>query len=1795
MRVSRLVGVLAIVIAFLVTAYVPGPRVPAAQAADGPVVLVDAWAVDPTPFVAAGGEVLTNYGNGYFLIRLPRGLQDDVRDVVGVNTLAERTKVDVYYSGVRFDTAVGEPAIPAALKATTPGTYLLQFVGPIQSGWVSELERAGLAFDAYLANYAFVVRGSAAAITAARGSSHVGWVGAYHPAYKVSGDLLARTGAVYASIMGLHSISPDALAARVAALGGGVEQAWDLPPTVIATVPADRLAAIAHEPDVLAIEEYFTPVTLDRIAGQIHKFHPAWDTRRSGLSSSLTGRSPGPDGIPYNGDDYFEGAGIMDTGFDEGVDNDGALDFFDSTNGDRVTRLFRHTGPTADGRCGSAHGTHVAGIVASDGYSWERYLRENVGDTSVSETDKEWHKSEAGVAPEAKISVDGVAQGTDAFCPGQGLNANIVYWDCQYLNGYITVPLTSGVSQATCGLPWIDGANVATHNAAIDGGSRAYFAIHTNSWGSAARTYGATASGADTRMNAAAERLVVFAAGNDGPDSNSVSGEALLKNGLSIGAGQNYRPEQFESDNPNLLAGFSARGGPGQSGGRIKPDLVGIGTSVVSLMGRGEYLSTGFTPGADLITQVDKYCSVARNYCAAGDGYADYRYLQGTSMAAPHAAGLAILTREYLREVVADNDPLSPYFNPPSYLVKAVLINGAVRMDPLLYEYPGYDQGWGRIDLEQSLFPPVPRTNQFRTGEFTTTGTWSPAGMNLAVVGGDVPLKVTLVWLDVQGDALARNLDLRVLSPGGAEYHGNQYTNGWSDSTKPGYDTINTVEQVEVEAPETGTWTVEVRGVSIPSTAKFALVFSANVGPSTTYKVDLSTTYPTTVSLSPLGSATIPLTALNFGTGADVVQLSSNPNPGLTVTFVPTNAIPLGSQQSQDLLAVITASGAISPGVYEFDLRAVSGNDPSPTPASDFVPVRVEVLSTPVPFPLQVTNGTVDELDPSVLTFDDAVAGRQLFIAYRKTSKVSADQRTGGVNVWVARAALDATGLPVLPFTHARVSDLNEEPNDLRLLRIHAGTFVNRIVLTWTGTDPDEANPDGTSWSRVAYLNPPYAGAWTVRTVQKNEGSAQPCNTARVSFPLFRVAAGGGGQLIYVWETLANTAGCTSLSAVTTSAKTSADGGDTWSAATQVFPPPGNPNLYFFPGGTVDQNDVAWVFAYWRTPSGNDRDLTVRLLDNAGWSTFPRNDYTILDTTDNVQWPAALSTTEGTAGNRVYVTFTRDNLQVDLKMSLMYTDKDYTSAAMPADFRDPGFTSCGPGCQLSADFSAPTGSGLKGPFGTSVSNANYNRRPILNVVVTNDGIVWLPHMENANPYRTPNLWTYYSGDGFATSPFTILTADAFAKGHQMSSTLTTGGVHRVYEVYHSSRGTVTQVNYEVYLLMYFANWPAAPDVLGPRVTSVGGTPNPVNKTLPFNLTANLNDITTGNNDVVAAEYFLDAPGAPGTGTPMAAVDAFDSPAESAYAVIDVGALGWADAECHPIYVRGRDAANNWGPAEAVEQCAEAGAVDRIPPSAPVLTAAELTPTLGDVTVSWNQAADEGAGGGTSKYRVFRATGLAGAYVQVAELPMAGTPNYTWTDTGAGHGNPTNYLYKVKSADDAGNEAQSVATGGKYTRTVAFGWQLVSVPLVQSDPSLAKTFQTFTWTRARTFVAADLADPWKANLAVKGYKEFTTADPTMAVWVQVQAAGSFTVAGLVAQGTPITLQPGWNFVGFPSMRSTPYTVADLKAAVPAVTQAEGYDSLGPYYLRRLMNPDLLSPAFGYWVYNSGATPVTWLVP
>src|SRR5207245_3096812 len=163
----------------------------------------------------------------------------------------------------------------------------------------------------------------------------------------------------------------------------------------------------------------------------------------------------------------------------------------------------------------------------------------------------------------------------------------------------------------------------------------------------------------------------------------------------------------------------------------------------VSWCARGEGESVGSVPQPDYILSVDKYNALA--LAPGSDGIPDYRYLQGTSMSGPMAAGLYLLAREYLREERG-------IANPNSQLVKALLINGAVRMDSDLYAYPGWDQGWGRIDLPNSLFPRPPTTVQFEEGKIATAGAqWNPTSINLNIVSENVPVKITLVWIDATG------------------------------------------------------------------------------------------------------------------------------------------------------------------------------------------------------------------------------------------------------------------------------------------------------------------------------------------------------------------------------------------------------------------------------------------------------------------------------------------------------------------------------------------------------------------------------------------------------------------------------------------------------------------------------------------------------------------------------------------------------------------------------------------------------------------------------------------------------------------------------------------------------------------------------------------------------------------------------------------------------------------------------------------------------------------------------------
>jgi FtsP/CotA-like multicopper oxidase with cupredoxin domain len=94
--------------------------------------------------------------------------------------------------------------------------------------------------------------------------------------------------------------------------------------------------------------------------------------------------------------------------------------------------------------------------------------------------------------------------------------------------------------------------------------------------------------------------------------------------------------------------------------------------------------------------------------------------------------------------------------------------------------------------------------------------------------------------------------------------------------------------------------------------------------------------------------------------------------------------------------------------------------------------------------------------------------------------------------------------------------------------------------------------------------------------------------------------------------------------------------------------------------------------------------------------------------------------------------------------------------------------------------------------------------------------------------------------------------------------------------------------------------PPGGDAVGPLTSSVAVDTN------TSTLTASVSDAATGGSSVSAAEYFIDATGAPGTGTPMTGTFPSDPVAVSA-------TLGALSGGSHTAYVRGQDGLGNWGP------------------------------------------------------------------------------------------------------------------------------------------------------------------------------------------------------------------------------------------------------------------------------------------
>ncbi|MBN1389204.1 MAG: S8 family serine peptidase [Candidatus Thermoplasmatota archaeon] len=689
------------------------------------------------------------------------------------------------------DIVIGElmERVPVSPMDERSEIYIVQFQGPVLREWSDSLVRSGVDILGYLPDMCYVVR-----------SEEIG-----------PDDLLQYDGVTGVSHFpsGLK-VSPtvhDALVSDPAAteVSGSDRLMVDLfypDPTIkielarissgvevgsstryVLELPIISLEALISIPSIQWIEPRLRMELHNNVSKDIIGVQTVWDTL--GLDGS------------------GQKVAIADTGIDTGVDNH-------SVNGDiiadfdnRVTTSL-WAGPNSNDT--HSHGTHTTGSIAGNGSNSNGSIR--------------------GMAPEAEIFFQSIANQNAGNRLELPSNLSLLFQD------------------------------------AYDFGAR----VHSNSWGAAyAGAYTTNSRDVDWFLYYHPDMIILFSAGNDGIDyykpygtynpdgkidDDSIGSPATSKSAITVGASENYRTEggyQFQwgtgswlwkyskdpittdkmSDDPTGMAAFSSRGPTND--GRIKPDVVAPGTNILSVRST-QTSATGW---------------------GAYQDNSQYIFMGGTSMSTPITAGTVVLLREYYEEILDHNSPSGA-------LLKATLINGALDMTPGQYGSdnettqeitgrPDNAQGWGRIDIRNSLVPRVGATVSYidqKVGVQTNDVVTRYVNVN-----STDDLRLTLAWSDYPAAAyaaktLVNDLDIIITAPNGTTYHGNDLLSPFNDTT----DRTNPVEGIKIPTPAMGWWKVEVKAYNIPMgpqnfglAANYELIQTGNVLGLETYRKYVST------------------------------------------------------------------------------------------------------------------------------------------------------------------------------------------------------------------------------------------------------------------------------------------------------------------------------------------------------------------------------------------------------------------------------------------------------------------------------------------------------------------------------------------------------------------------------------------------------------------------------------------------------------------------------------------------------------------------------------------------------------------------------------------------------------------------------------------------------------------------------------------------------------------------------------------------------------------------------------------
>jgi parallel beta-helix repeat protein len=163
-----------------------------------------------------------------------------------------------------------------------------------------------------------------------------------------------------------------------------------------------------------------------------------------------------------------------------------------------------------------------------------------------------------------------------------------------------------------------------------------------------------------------------------------------------------------------------------------------------------------------------------------------------------------------------------------------------------------------------------------------------------------------------------------------------------------------------------------------------------------------------------------------------------------------------------------------------------------------------------------------------------------------------------------------------------------------------------------------------------------------------------------------------------------------------------------------------------------------------------------------------------------------------------------------------------------------------------------------------------------------------------------------------------------------------------------------------------------------------------------------------------------------------------------------------------------------------------------------------------------------------------------------------------------------------------------------------GWNLISIPFIQPDTNLDIVLNSIkgSYDAVQWYNVSDNSDPWKHSSIKKPshLNDLDDIDHKMGFWIHITQPGGvlFQYSGVQPiKNQTITLYPGWNLVGYPSLTNKTRTAGlnninfttDIDSIWTYNAATKKWEELGP--------SDYFEVGRGYWVHSK--VKKTWEVP